>query len=86
GKHNLIYSEHLPEKSLMLNFLKTLGLPDLQDNDNYSTFIAMRSFFSEGKSLEESVRISQVPTEKIEDLIRQVGIHINFILKEIDEN
>jgi len=84
GKHNLIYSDHLPEKSLMLTFVKTLGFPDLADNDQSSTFIAMRSFFSEGKSLVESVRISQVPTEKIEDLIRQVGIHINLVLREIE--
>ncbi len=86
GRYDLIFSDRLPEKSLMLNFIKSLGFPDLPDNGNSSTFIAMRSFFSEGKSLAESVRISQVSTEKIEDLIRQVGIHINLILIEIDKN
>ncbi|MRW90185.1 hypothetical protein GJ699_09335 [Duganella sp. FT80W] len=83
GKHHEMYSNSLAAPPLMSSHLKTLGLPNLIDEDGSSTLIAMRSFFCDGKSLKESAKLGRVPIDAVEDLIRQAGININLALNEI---
>jgi len=83
GKHDALDGHSFPDKSIVLAGLENLGLPDLIDTETHSALVAVRSFFSDKKSLVDSAALGHIEIVTLEDIIRKIGCHINPTLNDI---
>ena len=63
--------------------LKALGLPDIKKTDDSNCLSALVAFFIDGRSFNDSASIGGISQYEMEKLLRDSGVTIQHILKEI---
>lgn len=87
GNHAKIARDYGVPLNTMKPQLLAFGLPNLGGSPKsaYSKHaLALQYFYSHHLSLADSARLADVPTEEMESIVRQAGIHLPAALRQMD--